>query len=423
MLSIAFAALVVASSPIDEKRHEQIVDLQKIIKLSGRQPELLFRLADLWLEESRARSDDPAAREKAIALFAELSQQHADFARADEVLFLLGKTLLDANDDRRATAAFKRLVTRHPQSRFVAESHFALGEQLFAKSNGRRDWLKRALAEYETAATPDAIYKQGWCQLNLGDFAAAQAKFREVIALGGARATDAEKDFVRAFEKGGGKPGEFPVVSKDAKRQRALKVMLADLYSDDGFDGEAALTWQALINEDPKVSEALTYQRRIIESVLRMGRKQLVIAQVQKLVKMASELDGDVSEAEPMLAKLATSWHVECRKTREDGCLTSTGAIYDAYLALFPRESRAYDLRFFHAELLFDSSDFTRAAAEYRLVVDRDVECATSGHCAAGRFMEAAALGEINAREALIAASMPHQGAIDPDAALLVAAL
>lgn len=419
MLSIAFAAFVVAASPVDEKRHEQIVGLEKIIELSGRQPDLLFRLADLWLEESRARSEDPAAREKAIALFAELAQQHADFARADEVLFLLGKTLLDANDERRATAAFSRLVKRHPESRFVGDSHFALGEHLFANSHGRRDWLKRALAEYGAATGPDALYKQAWCHLNLGDFAAAKARFREVMGLGGPRATDAEKDFVRAYEKGGGTSAEFPVLTRDAKRQRALKVMLAELYSEDGFDAEAALTWKALISEDPNASEALKFQQRIVASVVRMGRKQVVVAQVQKLVKMAGEVEGDVSDAEPMLATLATSWHKECRKTREDGCLVNAGAIYDAYLALFPSVPRAYELRFFHAELLYDLSDFTRAAAEYRLVVERDVECRRSAQCAPGKFMEAAALGEINAREAIVAASVPHQGALKPDSVFI----
>ena len=74
---------------------------------------------------------------------------------------------------------------------------------------------------------------------------------------------------------------------------------------------------------------------------------------------------------------------------------------------LWLEESRA------RSELLFDLSDFTRAAAEYRLVVERDVECGKSGQCAPGRFMEAAALGEINAREAIIAASLPHQGALN----------
>jgi hypothetical protein len=113
---------------------------------------------------------------------------------------------------------------------------------------------------------------------------------------------------------------------------------------------------------------------------------------------MKSEVDGDVTGAEPLLAGLATSWHIECRKTREEGCLAFPDAIYTAYLALFPSVPRANELRFFHAELLYAAGDFVRAAEQYRAVVQHDVAHGP------GRFMEAAAWGEIKAREALVQA-------------------
>ena len=428
MVSCALVVFVVAASPAEQvhaKRLEQVADLERIIKLSGRQADLLFRLADLWVEESRAlileEKPNAAAGAKAIALFTELAQSHPDFARADEVLFFLGKTLLDANDDRRAVVAFQRLVTRHPKSRFVDESQFALGEHLFSKSNGRRDWLIRALASYVAASgerspvRSDAVFKQGWCLLNLGDFEGAQEKFRQVVSLGGPRATDAERDFVRAYEKGGGKAlaarAAIDSVTQDTSRRRVLMEHLAKLYRADGFDGDAALTWQALIHEQPRAKEALGYQEQVIASLVRMGKKPLVVAQVQRLVTMASALEGgDLGEAETMLATLAAGWHSECRKTREDGCLAYPSAIYEAYLALFPKAPRAYELRFFHAELLYEVKDFAGAAAEYRLVMERDVACRTTQGCTTGRFMEAAAWGEIKARDAIIAAALPHQG-------------
>ncbi len=404
MVTIALALAVSASTPFHQ---QQVNDLEKIIELSGRQPELLFRLADLRMEEA-------SGAKKAIALLAELSQEHPDFARADEVLFFLGKALLDTGDERRAVVAFHRLIARHPQSRFVADSHFALGEHLFAHSKGRRDWLTRALASYAGASGPEAIYKQGWCLLNLGDFAGAQEKFRQLVSLAGPRATDAERDFVRAYEKGGGKAAGAQAALETlgvGSRRRALTEMLAKLYRDDGFDGEAALTWQALIREQPRAKEALGFQQQLIESLVRMGKKPLVITQVQRLVTMAAEIEGaDVSAAEPLLAGLATGWHSECRKTQEDGCLTAPGALYEAYLALFPKAPRAYELRFYRAELLYAAGDFALAAEGYRSVVDRDVACKTNGGCEAGRFLEAAAWGEIKARDALELASIPQQG-------------
>lgn len=408
MVCIALVAFVVAASPVER----QLTDLERIIQLEGRDPELLFRLGDLWMEQSRALLLQGApkasteAMKHAVPLFAEIAQEHAGYARADEALFFLGKALLELGDERRAAVAFQRLIGRHPQSRFIAESHFALGEHLFTKSNGRRDWLTRALAEFVAASgegsavRSDALYKQGWCLLNLQDFDGAQSRFREVVALGGARATDAERDFVRAFERGGGKPAESraalrALAGTDARRW-ALTELLAKLYRDDGFDAEAALTWQQLIQERPRAKETLAWQQEVIRSLMRMGRKPLVVAQVQRLVKMKSELDGDVSEAEPLLAGLATGWHTECRKTREEGCLAFPEAIYAAYLALFPSAPRSYELRFFHAELLYAAGDFVRAAQQYRLVVQHDVEHGP------GRFMEAAAWGEIKAREALV---------------------
>ena len=426
MLSFALAVVVSASAveagrpasgaieqQIHQRRLEQISELLRIITLSGREPELLFRMGDLWLEESRAlllegdERGSAAATKHAISFLAAVAQEHPSWARADETLYLLGKALLESNDDRRAMLAFRRLIDRHAGSRYVADAHFARGEHLFAKSNGRREWLRRALAEYAAASGPDALYKQGWCLLNLADFEGAMAKFREVASLGGVRASDAERDFVRAFEKGGGKLADF---SPPGARRRALTEWLAKLYRDDGFDGEAALTFQALIRERPRAKEALGFQQEVIEALLRMGKKPLVVAQVQRLVVMASEIEGDVSSAEPMLAKLATSWHAECRKTKEEHCLALPSAIYDAYLALFSAAPRAYELRFFHAELLFEVGDFSRAATAYRSVVDRDIECRNTQQCEAGKFLEPAAWGEIQAREAL--AMAPHQGGL-----------
>lgn len=434
MVSLALVVVVVASSPVEQ----QVGQLEEIIKLSGRQPELLFRLADLWMEQSRSsllegdEAHSADAAKKGIALFAELSQEHADFARADEVLYFLGKALLDTGDERRAAIAFHRLTERHPTSRFVAEAHFALGEFLFAKSNGRRDWLSRALASYvaasgaESPVRSDALYKQGWCLLNLDDFDGAMTRFREVVKTGGPRATDAERDFVRAYERGGGKateaPSVFAALTTSEARARQLTELLARSYRDDGFDAEAALTWQSLIRAQPRAKETLGYQRELIEALVRMGRRPLVVAQVQRLVKMAAELPaGDVGGAEPLLASLATSWHSECRKTKADGCLAGADAVYEAYLGLFPTAPRAYELRFFHAELLFEAGEFARAATAYRTVVDRDIACREGKQCAPGKFLEPAAWGEIQARDAIARAEVPHQGCAPASRPLLAA--
>lgn len=134
-----------------------------------------------------------------------------------------------------------------------------------------------------------------------------------------------------------------------------------------------------------------------------MGNKELTTQQVRKLVQLSSSLPASVdrSGAEELLAKLATTWHTECRKTKEEGCLRFPSAVYDSYLTIFPKTARAYELHFFFAELLFETNEFARAANEYRAVVDRDVACKERGACEPGKYLEPAALGEIHSREQL----------------------
>ena len=117
---------------VADKRREQIESLKKIIELSPdqkEQPSLLFRLADLYWEESRyyffeaSRKDDDLIRalaakdkaaeaqaraqkeqlstqrdvyaKKAIDTYTEIVQRYKDYERTDEVLYFLGTTYGD----------------------------------------------------------------------------------------------------------------------------------------------------------------------------------------------------------------------------------------------------------------------------------------------------------------------------------------
>jgi len=122
---------------VASKRREQIESLKKIISLSPDQkeaPSLLFRLGELFWEESKyfffeanrkddklleaMNNKDAAGQERAKAEKEELLQQskqfgklaveqysiivqnHKDFERTDEVLFFLGRNLMETGDDR-----------------------------------------------------------------------------------------------------------------------------------------------------------------------------------------------------------------------------------------------------------------------------------------------------------------------------------
>ncbi len=449
---------------VREKRLQQIADLEKLLELTPsndprgkkERPRILFRLGELYWEESKyfffeanrkdddliqcmnrkdqacqerakaekqellAKSKDEA--NKAVAKYSEIVQNHKDFERSDEVLYFLGHNLMEAGEDRKALVAFKRLIEKHPNSKFIYDAHLAFGEYYFNNSKGKRDMLEKALASYKLAAGDPAntvygfaLYKQGWCYFNLADYAQAMDKFRAVVLYAsiqgkeaveggpkGGRAglvREARNDFVRAFERSGGSPtdarSEFAKIADKPDDRFDLMKKLAGLYYENGKDKEAALTYNMLLKEKPLSPEAPGWQGRIVDCVLRAGNKRMTVEQVRRLVKVANDVkkSGVIKDekskkaleeanelSERTISNLAVNWHNEARKTRDDETFQFANEVYGDYLTLFPDNPKAYDLRFFWAELLHDNlQKYDKAAEQYSIVFGRDISCIEKG--------------------------------------------
>jgi tetratricopeptide (TPR) repeat protein len=235
-------------SQVAVQRRAQIESLKKIIELSPDQDEmplLLFRLGELYREEAQFhefeanRKEDALAQEKAellarskefgklaIAQYTKLITQYPSFERNDEVLFYLGHFLMEEGQDKKALVVYKRLVEKYPKSRFLPDTWLAFGEYFFNNSKGQRPELERALEAYQRAAEftesqvyPFALYKQGWCYFNLGNYALAKEKFKAVVLYGelaggamertggrnkwSALMKEARNDYVRAYAREG----------------------------------------------------------------------------------------------------------------------------------------------------------------------------------------------------------------------------
>ncbi|MBK7858585.1 MAG: tetratricopeptide repeat protein [Archangiaceae bacterium] len=439
------------------KRREQIRDLEKIIELAGKDkqemPKLLFRLGELYWEESQyyffeanrkddeyikaMNAGDEAGKERAksekeellskqkenarIATekYAEIVQKYKDFDRTDEVLYFLGKNLMDMGDEKKSLVAYKRLIEKFPKSKYLPDAHLAFGEYYFNNSKAKRDVLEKALASYKAAAGfPDshvyafALYKQGWCYFNLTEYEKAMDQFKAVILyaeIAGTNEVEGQKgkpnartglvkesrnDYVRSYARiPSSSPSDgkerFSKLAKTPDDLRLMMKQLALLYYEDGKDKEAALAFNMLINERPSSPEAPGFQSKVIDCVLRAGNKQMTVQQVRRLVKIMDDVmkanpnpegkDKTALEearelAERILSNLAVTWHNECRKTRDEDCYRFANDVYGDYLTLFPENSKAYDLRFFWAELLNDNlNKYEQSAAEYTKVMLVDV--------------------------------------------------
>ncbi|MDY7229814.1 tetratricopeptide repeat protein [Hyalangium rubrum] len=439
---------------VASKRREQIESLRKIIALSAdqaEQPSLLFRLGELYWEESKffefeanrkdddlikaMNRNDSAAQQRAKAEKAELTakskeygryaveqytkiiQEYPKFERSDEVLFFLGNFLMEDGQDKKALVAYKRLLEKHPKSKYVPDAYLAFGEYYFNNSKGKRPELERALQAYTKAAEftesqnyAFALYKQGWCYFNMGDYAQAKDKFKTVVLYGelaGANAVEkdggksgknslvreARADYVRTYAREGDvmqARDDFSKVATKPEDRFAMMKQLANLYYGDGKDREAAITFNALIKEKPLSPESPGFQAKIVDCVLRMGNKERTVSQVRRLVKITKEVEssGIIKEdkdkklldeanelAERTLSNLAVTWHNEAKKTRDEETFRYADAIYSDYLTLFPENPKAYDMRFFWAELLNDNlNNYEKSSVNYTLVVLQDAK-------------------------------------------------
>ncbi len=342
---------------ISDKRRAQIDSLQRIIELSGdskETPDLLFRLGELYFEESRDyffqanRKDDDlirglatkdvALQEKskkertalmvqrdanaklAVQQYTQIVQKYRDYPRTDEVLFFLAHNLMDLNEEKKALIAYGKLVKDYPKSRFVPDAYLAFGEYYFNNSKGRRDWLVKALEAYKSAANyPEssiygfALYKQGWCYFNLTDYPRAMDLFKATVLYGeftGASALEkqggakgkstlireARNDYVRAYERAGllpqGAKENFSTVASNPDDRFSMMELLASLYYDAGKDREAALAYSFLIKEKPLIAKTPGWQSRIVDCVLRAGDKKQTVAQIRKLVKVINDVEA-----------------------------------------------------------------------------------------------------------------------------------
>jgi tetratricopeptide (TPR) repeat protein len=367
-------------------------------------------VARLQAEKRDLEGQSLRFQDQALALYKAIVQKYPQYPRMDEVLFFLAENLAKRNRfDEDAMKAYRALIQRYPQSRFVPDSWLAFGEYYFEKANkaDRLGNLRKAMEAYKRAASYTessvygfAMYKQGWVHYNLGQWAEALDLFRAVIYFGElptssipadrklALVKEARKDYVRTYSHVGSPEGaadEFRRVGGESGWMDMLK-SLAGLYFDDAKDRDAVVAYARLIREKPLSPEAPLFQSRIVTSAGRMGRKDAAVEQAHVFAKMLREieaaagkdekaqkaLDDARRDAENTLRTLAVQYHNEWKKTRDEPVAGHAAAVYRDYLDLFPDAKTAYEMRFFHAELLYAQAEFERAGAEYDRVALQD---------------------------------------------------
>ncbi|MCB9728446.1 MAG: tetratricopeptide repeat protein [Deltaproteobacteria bacterium] len=451
---------------MSEIRKRKIETLESIINSPRpyqNKADVLFRLAEAYWEEAKYQyllarekyekelecyedkrcTDEPVEPqenyETALGYYRQILREHPSYERIDEVYYYLGRAALMAGKTRKDSQLQKEgvsrlndLVQKYPKSRFVAQSHLALGEYFF-----ETDSLFYAKTNYEKIIQnfPDstmfnyALYKLGWVYFNLTEYEKTIETFQKVVAnIGGEGAgsriefrEQALNDLVVAWaEIDNGWQDARRYFLKEVGEEKTYEKLerMAGLLVSKDKDEEAIALYQHLIEHDKTSPKVVEYY----DALLEIDRKLADVPETERTINeivgffdhkgawwLANKDKTEVANrADDLVATnllaLGTNYHRAAQKLDEqrknaDTEYAAAAKYYKMFLDRFPDHEKSYLINFYYAEILYeknpkeDPAQWEMAAQQYEKVLEKDKK---------GEFVEDAALGIIYAIEKLM---------------------
>jgi tetratricopeptide (TPR) repeat protein len=363
-----------------------------------------------------------------LGWYRKVIQQFPDYARIDEVMYYLGRGALKQGKEsqdraliREGVQFFQRLVQNYPQSRFIAQTHLALGEHFF-----ETDSLYYAKTNYEKiinnyTSSPMfnyALYKLGWVYFNLGEFRKTLDTFQRVVAAIGNEQgqvsfrEQALNDLVKTWAEMDGVWREAlayfqGVLDNESDVYRRMET-LAGLYVSFDKDGDAMELYNHFIERTPTDAKVVEWFDALLEVRKKRNDFAETEAEIRRILAYfvpdgrwvtANTANQEESETahrmcEGNLLELSTHFHTEGQKadrgrnqTLARELYAKAAADYKQFLERFPDSTKAYLISFNYAEILYgELQDYENALAQYQLVIEAESE---------GEYIEDAALGVI----------------------------
>ena len=230
--------------------------------------------------------------------------------------------------------------------------------------------------------------------------------------------SEALGDLARFFSYVDEVDSAFAYFRKEGGEEKALQYTsrLGALYHEQGKWPLEISTYQLLIKKFPMNEKSPYLQANIVEAYSKMGKKQKVRQEVERLVDLyrpgtpwyrhhkdrgedgtaALEYAYDLTETK--LRDLVTEYHRDAQKRRDVPTYQLAKDIYAKYLDAFPETTASYQMRYFYAEVLWALRKWRPAAEQYKLVALYK----TDGGKARGKYARDAAYNQILAYETIL---------------------
>jgi TolA-binding protein len=390
---------------------ERYVEKARLVDLRE-QAEYEKKLHDFADKKTKIRPqmNQQAGREyntKAVQLYEWFIKDFPQDPKVDQALFFLGYNHFELGNPQMGERFYSDLVTRFPESIYITESHFALGEYYF-----ENEAWKKALENYSKVVKVKrarlntfALYKSAWCLYRLNRTKVAlqalervvrqsRTSEREEAGPGGRKAvnklrlaSEALKDYVPFYAEAGDPKvaeSEFTRIAGNDKQALQMLERLAYIYSDTGNRDNAAFIFRQLISKNMTGERAAEYQYQVVLSYAthdkKESRKQMDVwlenfgpGSAWATVNAKNEkLVGDVAKLqETTLRNYVLQQHQEAQTSRAEYSQNTANLAYIQYFKYFSNSPKVAEMRFFHGELLFDMQKYDDAAKTYSWVADQ----------------------------------------------------
>ena len=407
----------------------QISKMRRLIQVTGdddpQKPDFLFRLGELYGEKqqynfNKARALDQKIYEMQPNQRGRLQEEQKryeqeqqkwlleavkayigatkfrKYERMDEVLFRLAYMLTSVKKEEQAREFFLRLIKDYPNSKYIPDAYLSFAEFYFDKAE-----MDSALKFYEkveqfpkSSVYPYAVYKKGWCYVNMGDYKTALETFVGVVRMSTegkvnvsnaqkqALIKEAKKDIVKAYSHVGGPDKAWEFFQRTGG-DYAPKMMesLAELYWEEGKFVDSSRVYKKVIAQNMDSPRICEWQNKIVRNTLSAGNKKDQVQEIERLGAVYDKL-GEMkgvkkdqteecrSAFHDTAKELALIWHKEAQRTKNSDTYALDKYVYKVFLDHFPSDKDAYDMSFYYGELLWTLENWKDAAEQYTKVVE-----------------------------------------------------
>lgn len=435
--------LLVKSTEV--KAMAQINKLLKQKKGTSIEPELWFRLAELYMRQAKTNrffelnknnsrikgllgqtitnNSEKSSVKKAIEIYDSIEKHFPKYASLDLVLFNNGFANQSIANYPRAKLLFNRLVTKYPESYVIPDAYLSVGEMCFQdKDFDKALYYFQQIKKFpESRVYPYGLYKTAWTFYNKRDAKSGLVELETLVDFGvkvQKEGLDSRLDLrkealedmalffedvypaTRAFEYFKKPSGDFGV--------GPVLMRLTELYKSHSRYKDVAIVLHDLVKNTPRSVYVPTAYSELAHNYETMKDRVNSVSELEKFHTVCAA-NSDWQKAlgknelqdtdqgfsytaekdcrgifDDTALRLASKWHRMWKKQPQFKELSVAAEnAYRLYLDGTKPGENLNPARFNYAELLFQNEKFRLASENYAIVGDREVKDSKLRHDAA----------------------------------------